>query len=333
MTGELRVVTLRGDFVESSHAVSVAVCTSDGHLRASSGSLGRVTVLRSAAKPFQALPILTDGAAERFAVSDDELALACASHNSERSQVALVASWLERIGCAESDLACGPHPPLSRELSIRGPDTPKADPAPRSPMSSNCSGKHTGMLTLAKHHGWELEGYNHRGHPVQERILETLSEFVDFPAGWIGQAVDGCAAVTFALPLTNAATGFARLVSWSDAAPKRVVKVMTTRPGLVAGHGRLCTDLMEAFPGKVLAKVGAEGVYGAALVDQGLGIALKVESGDWRACNVALLSVLEQLGLDLDGQSSLDRYRRIPVRNTRRHDVGLMEARGEIAIS
>jgi L-asparaginase II len=333
MTTEFRVVSLRGDFVESNHAVSVAVCSADGHLRASSGNLGRVTVLRSAAKPFQALPLLTDGAADQFDVSDDELALACASHNSDRSQVAVVKAWLERIGCSEADLACGPHPPLSRTLAIRGRDTPKPDPARRSRLSSNCSGKHTGMLTLATKHEWPTKGYHRRGHPVQDRLLEALSEFVDFPAGWIGQAVDGCAAVTFALPLTNAATGFARLVSWDDAAPRRVVKAMIGRPDLVAGHGRLCTDLMEAFPGKVLAKVGAEGVYGAALIEEGLGIALKVESGDWRACNMALLAVLEQLGLDLDGAPQLDRYRRVIVRNTRREHVGEMEARGEIAIS
>lgn len=333
MSSEFRVVSLRGDFVESSHSVSVAVCSPDGHLRASSGNLGRVTVLRSAAKPFQALPLVTDGAADQFGVSDEELALACASHNSDRSQVAIVAAWLERIGCTEAELACGPHPPLSRDLAIRGPDTPKADPAPRSPLSSNCSGKHTGMLTLAMHHDWERQGYNERGHPVQDRILESLSEFVEFPAGWIGQAVDGCAAVTFALPLTNAATGFARLVAWSDDAPRRVVRAMTARPDLVAGHGRLCTDLMRAFPGKVLAKVGAEGVYCAALIDEELGVALKVENGDWRACNVALLAVLEQLGLDLDSAPQLDRYRRLPVKNTRRKQVGVMEARGEIAIS
>lgn len=333
MTAEFRVVSVRGDFVESTHAVSLAVCSADGHLRASSGNLGRVTVLRSAAKPFQALPLLADGAADGFEVTDEEVALACASHNSERSQVAMVAAWLARIGCTEDDLACGPHPPLSRDLAIRGPDTPKADPAPRSPVASNCSGKHTGMLTQARHHGWDLPGYNERGHAVQERILETLSEYVDFPAGWIGQAVDGCAAVTFALPLTNAATGFARLVSWDDAAPRRIVRAMTERPDLVAGHGRLCTDLMRAFPGKVLAKVGAEGVYGAALIDEGLGIALKVEGGDWRACNVALLAVLEQLGLDLDSTPALDRYRRLPVKNTRRERVGFVEARGEIAIA
>jgi L-asparaginase II len=329
----LHVVCLRGSLIESSHAVSAAVCDADGALRAWTGDRERHTVLRSAAKPFQALPLLLDGAAERYGISDDELALACASHNSERSQVAIVERWLERIGLSEQDLACGPHPPLSRDLAIRGSDTPKPDPARRSPLSSNCSGKHTGMLTLARVHDWPTPDYNRAGHPAQARSLEVVSEYVGLPPDHIGQAVDGCAAVTFAMPLTAMATGFARLISRDDPEPRRVVHAMTSRPDLVAGHGRLCTDLMRAFPGRVLAKVGAEGVYGAALADTGLGVAVKVEDGNWRACNVALLAVLEQLGLDVPGVPALDRYRVLPVLNTRREEVGVIRAEGEIAFA
>ena len=327
----LRIVSFRDSLVESTNAVSVAVSHPDGAIHAWAGDPRRHTILRSAAKPFQALPLLLDGAADAFDVTDEEVALACASHNSDRSQVALVAHWLERIGLAEVHLACGPHAPLSRDLSIRGPDTPKPDPAPRSPLASNCSGKHTGMLTLAQHAGWPVEGYNREGHEVQRRIVEVLAEYVGLPPGEIGCAVDGCAAVTFAMPLTAMATGFARLVSRHEEAPARIVRAMTARPDLVAGHGRLCTDLMQAFPGRILAKVGADGVYGAAVIDRGLGIALKVEDGNWRACNVALLAVLEQLGLPVSDASQLDRYRILPVLNTRREQVGVMRAEGEIA--
>jgi L-asparaginase II len=327
----MRIVSTRGSLIESTNAVSVAVSDPQGRLRASCGDPERVTVLRSAAKPFQALPLLLDGAAERFGVSNEELALACASHNSERSQVAIVAGWLERIGCEESDLACGPHPPLSTELAVRGPETPAPDPAPPSPLASNCSGKHTGMLALARHHGWPTAGYNAAGHPVQDRILEVMSEYADLDPERIGQAVDGCTAVTFALPLRNMARSFARLVASRDPAPKRVVQAMVSRPDLVAGHGRLCTDLMAAYPGLVLAKVGADGVYGAALIDQGLGIALKVEDGNWRACNVALVAVLEQLGLAPPPSQVLARYATVPVRSTRRQDVGVMRAEGSLA--
>jgi L-asparaginase II len=327
----MRIISLRGTLLESTHALSVAVSDSAGRVTASCGDPERVTVLRSAAKPFQALPLLLDGAAERFGLSDEELALACASHNSERSQVAVVAAWLERIGCAESDLACGPHPPLSTELAVPDPDTPAPDPAPRSPLASNCSGKHTGMLTLARHHGWPTAGYNAAGHAVQDRILEVMSEYADVDPDAIGQAVDGCTAVTFGLPLRNMALSFARLVSSRDPAPRRVVHAMVSRPDLVAGHGRLCTDLMAGYPGLVLAKVGADGVYGAALIEQGLGIALKVEDGNWRACNVALIAVLEQLGLTPPPSRTLSRYATVPVRNTRGQDVGVMRAEGALA--
>jgi len=328
----MRIVSTRNLLIESTNAVSVAVCDARGTLAAWCGDPERVTVLRSAAKPFQALPLLLDGAAERFAVSDEELALACASHNSERSQVAVVAAWLERIGCLESDLACGPHPPLSRELAVRGPDTPEPDPAPRSPLASNCSGKHTGMLALARHHGWPTEGYNRSGHPVQDRILELMSEYAGLDSGSIGQAVDGCTAVTFGMPLRNMALAFARLVASQDPSPRRIVHAMVSRPDLVGGHGRLCTDLMTSYPGLVLAKVGADGVYGAALIGQGLGIALKVEDGNWKACNVALIAVLERIGLTPKPSDVLARYATVPIRNTRGQDVGIMNAEGELAL-
>ncbi len=327
----LHVVSTRGSLIESSHTVSVAVSDASGRLHAWCGDPDRVTVLRSAAKPFQALPLLLDGAAERFDVSNDELALACASHNSERSQVAIVAAWLARIGCDESDLACGPHPPLSTELSVRGPGTPRPDPAPQSPLASNCSGKHTGMLALARHHGWPTTGYNEAGHPVQDRILEVMAEYSGLEPAAIGQAVDGCTAVTFALPLRNMAQAFARLVASVHHAQRRVVHAMVSRPDLVGGQGRLCTAAMEVYPGRVLAKVGADGVYGAALVEEGLGIALKVEDGNWRACNVALVAALEQLGLTPPPSEILDRYATVPVRNTRGQEVGGMRAEGDLS--
>lgn len=328
----LSVQSLRGGLVESTHAASVAVVDTAGRVRAKSGEPSRVTIMRSAAKPFQALPLVQDGAAERFDVSNEELALACASHNSERRQVALVAAWLARIDCTEADLACGPHRPLSRDLAILDTEQQRAlDPAPQTPVASNCSGKHTGMLTLARHHGWETSGYNRRGHPVQDRLLAEMARLSGTPAEGIGQAVDGCAAVTFALPLSAMALGFARLGAQQEPAAARIVEAMVSHPDLVAGAGRLCTALMTAFPGRVIAKVGAEGVYGAALLDEGLGIALKVEDGNAWACNTALVAVLEQLGLEVASAPALRRFAEHPVLNTRRDQVGVMRATGTLA--
>lgn len=326
-----RITNLRSGIIESSHAVSVAVCRPDGSLVAQSGDPERFTVMRSSAKPFQALPLVLDGVVDRFGITDQELALACASHSSERNQVELVAAWLERMGCVEGDLACGPHRPLSKELAVRDFDSPsEPDLLPPSPLTSNCSGKHTGMLALAKHHGWDIARYNERGHPVQSRCREEVARFCGVAEAEVGEAVDGCSAVTFAVPLRAMATAFAKLVASHDAGPKAIVHAMTTNPYLVGGEGRLCTAAMEAYPGKLLTKVGAEGVYGAALIDRQLGIAIKVEDGSARAATVALVALLDQLDLDPSPSSLLPRFASLPILNTRREQVGLMQAEGEV---
>jgi len=288
--------------------------------------------MRSAAKPFQALPLVLDGAMERFGVSEEELALACASHNSERRQVDLVAAWLERIGCTPDDLACGPHTPLFKEMAVLLPGDPP-DPSPllpSSPLTSNCSGKHTGMLSLATHHGWDPAGYNRDGHPVQRRCAEELGRFAGVAPDAIGRAVDGCRAVTWVLPLRAMARAFAGIGASDEPAAKTVVRVMTTHPELVAGKGRLCTAVMAAYPGRVLAKVGAEGVYGAALLDRGLAIGIKVEDGNSWAAAVALVSILEQLDLDPPPSSLLSLFAERPILNTRAEPVGMMRAVGRL---
>lgn len=331
---ELLVRSYRGGILDSEHRVSAAVCRPDGTLVASAGNPHRVVITRSAAKPFQALPLVADGAAERFAVTDEELALACASHNSERRQVEIVARWLERIGCVEDDLACGPHRALIGDFSIPLGDTRPADEvelARPSRLASNCSGKHTGMLALALHRGWETAGYNLAGHPVQDRAGEVLAHYAGLAAGDLDQGVDGCGVVAFALPLRNMARAFAAIAADSADAPRRIVRAMTRYPEMVAGHRRLCTELMQAYPGRVLAKVGAEGVYGAALIDRGLGIAIKVEDGSSAAAMPALLSALQQLGLELTSGSQLERFVELALLNTRWETVGVMRAEGELS--
>jgi L-asparaginase II len=189
------------------------------------------------------------------------------------------------------------------------------------------------MLTLARHHEWRTAGYNRRGHPVQDRLLAEMARITGTPAEAIGQAVDGCAAVTFALPLRAMALGFAKLGAQTEPAEARIVDAMASHPDLVAGSGRLCTVLMTAFPGRVIAKVGAEGVYGAALLDKGLGIAVKVEDGNPWACNVALLAVLGQLGLEVGSKAVLQKFAELAILNTRRQEVGVMRAAGTLAIA
>src|SRR5216117_1748904 len=198
---------MRGTVLESRHRVHVAVVDASGKLVAQAGDPAYTTFWRSAAKPFQAVPLLEDGVAERFGLSRQDLALACASHSSEPAQVALVREFLQRIGCSERDLLCGPHRALSdavaRDYETRG--------VRLTAVYSNCSGKHAGMLALAKHHGWPTEFYTRIEHPVQQRCLEEVSRFTDVPTGEIGVAVDGCGVACFALPLRNMALAYTRL--------------------------------------------------------------------------------------------------------------------------
>lgn len=330
---ELRIEATRGDLVESVHLVSVAVADADGSLVAAAGDAELRTFWRSAAKPFQALPLVEDGAADAFGLTDEELALCCASHSSEPVHLALTDGFLHRIGCAESDLACGPHAPLGAAVAER---VARSGESP-TPRWSNCSGKHAGMLALARHHGWPTHGYERAGHPVQERILREVARWTGMAPGAIELAVDGCTAVCFGLPLHAMATAYARLAASNEPAVARVRAAMLAHPAIVAGEGRYCTDLMRALPGAVIAKVGAEGVYSAALIGAGLGVALKVQDGDMRSAPVALAAVLQQLcarhapalaaGL-LDGPAG--RYAEPAARNTRGEVTGVLRATGTL---
>lgn len=287
-TTSFRVEQRRGDRTESVHRVHVAVVDATGALVAHAGDPDLVTFWRSAAKPFQALPIVADGAAEHFGLDVRHLAIACASHSSEPAQVELVREFLARIGAAESDLQCGPHTPLSdvvaRNYRARGVEL--------TAVYSNCSGKHTGMLALARFHGWPTADYHRLQHPVQQRCLREVSRWTDLTEGAIGTGVDGCGVVCYALPVRRMALAYARLAN-ADVIPQ----VMLEHPELIAGEGRPCTEMMRAFPDRVITKVGAEGVYSGVLLRERLGVSLKVEDGHGLAAALAMASVLGQLGL------------------------------------
>lgn len=330
----LTVVRRRGRTPESTHTVSVAIADDTGAMVASAGNPTRVTLARSAAKPFQAVSLIEDGVVERFAMTDQELALACASHSSERRQVRMVDMLLHRMGFEESDLVCGPHEALAKSFAV--PPIGEADPedvrpAPPSRLASNCSGKHTGMLGLARVHGWEPTNYHAIGHPVQDRAKGVFATFTDVPTDDIVEAVDGCGVAAFGVPLDRLAFAFARLGTGHGDAANRIVHAMTRCPEFVAGERRSCTEVMREFPGQVIAKVGAEGVYGAALPEKGLGLALKVEDGNAKAAMVALISVLDALGFEASSRQRIAPFARMPITNTRGEGVGVIEPHGELA--
>src|SRR5437870_9775424 len=262
----VRVEQVRGGVVETLHVVHVAVVDAAGTLVARVGDPDLVTFWRSAAKPFQALPLAADGVLERFAMTTEQLALCCASHSSEPQHVAIVRDLLRKIECSERDLLCGPHPPLSesvaRDYASRG--------VRLTAVYSNCSGKHAGMLALARHHGWPTEFYTRVAQPVQQRCLEEVSRWTDLPKHEIQTAVDGCGVVCYGLPLRNMAGAYARLgnaefgmrnekfqeplrdaidLSQQFRIPHsafRLVEAMLRHPGLIAGAGRPCPGLDRA---------------------------------------------------------------------------------------
>jgi L-asparaginase II len=328
---QLTVVAHRGSHVESRHRVHVAVVDTAGTLVAHAGDAAFPTFLRSSAKPFQAWPLVADGAADACGASPEELALACASHNAEPVHVAAVTAWLGRLGLDESALACGPHRPLWRDLAVRLPDDPEPAAVPRSPVASNCSGKHTGMLALARHRQWPTHAYHALTHPVQLRARAAVAHWASVEPDSLREAVDGCGVACFQLPLRAMATAFARFGASEDAAAVRIAGAMTAHPYLVGGVGRLDTALITAGRGSVLSKVGADGVYGVALRDRGLGVAIKVEDGHARAAMVTLVAVLRQLEVPAAADPGLERFAGFTLTNTRGEAVGTLGADGAVA--
>ncbi len=319
----------RGEILESRHRVHAAICDADGRLVAAAGDPGLVTFWRSAAKFFQAIPLVADGGADALGVTDAELALACASHNGEPRHRELAASILAKAGCGPDDLVCGPHASLSdavaRAMQERGETLTR--------LHSNCSGKHAAMLAQARHHGWPMATYADHGHPLQQRCLEEVARWSGERAGAIGTAVDGCGVVCFALQLRAMALAYARLgarrlggpgAEGREAAADRHLRAVVAEPFLLAGTGRFCTELLRVSGGRVIAKVGAQGVYCATVPEQGIGVAVKVEDGDGKASVAALAAVLDQLAPGLAPVTA--DWTTPPVRNTRGATVGRMEA-------
>ncbi|HEX6144494.1 MAG TPA: asparaginase [Geminicoccaceae bacterium] len=295
----LEVEVRRGGCVESRHRVRFAVARSDGAIVRSGGDIRAPVFPRSAIKPLQAVPLVESGAADRFGLGEVELALACASHSGQPEHVSAVGSWLSKIGCSADDLQCGAHLPYDEESAhrlIQAGERPGA-------LHNNCSGKHAGMLALARHLGAPLRGYVEPDHPVQRAVAEVLQSFCDQPQ-LPAPGIDGCGVPTWPVPLGGLAIAAARIASPAglpDArrdAVRRLVAAMRSHPNLVAGERRPCTRIMRALP-EVVVKTGAEGVYFAALPARRLGLALKVEDGATRAAVAALMHLLRLVGVDL----------------------------------
>ncbi len=311
--------------VESRHAAACAVVAADGTVEHAWGDVERAIFPRSAIKPIQVLPLLETGAAEAFSLSDAEISLACASHNSEARHIETVSALLERVGLTTDALECGPQISTNEQVKL---ETVRGG-GEASRLRNNCSGKHAGFLTTAVHMGEHTAGYIGREHPVQQRVFQTISEMCEIDVAAALEGIDGCSIPALALPLSSLAHGMARLAAPAglgavrEAACKRVVQAIAAEPFMMAGSGRFCTAINGAMRGKAVVKTGAEGVMMAAVPAMGLGVALKIDDGAGRANGVAMAAVLRKLGvLDDPATVSIADYVRAPVRDLNNRLIG-----------
>ncbi len=333
MQSEILAQVIRGETVESIHRGHIFVVDGEGNAVASVGDPSTVTYFRSAAKPFQALPFITSGAADAFGFTEDEIAMSIASHSGEKMHVERVARMLDRIGMAESDLHCGAHAPFyatEAERMIREVETPTQ-------LHNNCSGKHAAMLALAKHIDADIATYELSESRIQKRILRCVSDFTGIAETEIGQGIDGCCVPNFAVSVAAMAKSFVNLVFPLNFHPavqeatSRIIHAMMRHPELIGGTDRLDTMLMKAAPGKIISKVGADGVWLCGVLPsdkypRGLGIALKVEDGDdHRGRPVIAVDILKQLDILVD--TALPDLSPMPIKNRRGDIVGRVEPR------
>ncbi len=334
----------RGQIVESVHFGAIAVVDSHGKLLYSYGDPQTVAFLRSSAKPFQALPFFERGGPQEFGLTQKEQALICASHEGSEEHMRTVESIQAKAGIHESDLKCGVHmpgDPAAYKALIGRHEAP-------TPNRNNCSGKHSGMLAHAKMRNLPLDSYLDIQHPIQQDILSGFAEMCNYPRDKVELGVDGCSAPNFAVPIYNAALGFAHLCDPQGmteqrvAACRAITSAMTTHPEMVSGHEEFDCRLMETAKGRIVCKRGAEGYQAIGLMpgvlgagSPGAGIVFKVSDGDptFRNINIepmnrvrpaVTLEILRQLVALSDAQlKELAKFGpALPVKNHRGIVVG-----------
>ena len=339
----------RGGIVEARHRGHIVQVGSGGAIERLLGDPEVVVTLRSAVKPFAALPVLESGAADAFELSPEELALLTASHSGEDLHVRTLQAVFRRAGISQSLLACGSQGAPLDELTAR---RLARDGEQIGPARHMCSGMHAGSLLLSKHAGWSLEDYWRPEHPSQVAVREAVARVFGVRPDALVTAVDGCGVLTYAFPLVDVARAYALLADPSSApdAARRAVAPALTRirdamlaaPELVAGNrDRLDTALMKALPGRLVAKSGSEALQGLALLpgsrgprSAAAGMACKIEDGDGRrrAGRAATVEALRQVGLLSDADlRRLGPYHRPVVRDPRGAIVGESTPRFELA--
>ena len=327
MANPILVEVTRGAVVESVHRGAVAVYDADGKAVLEIGDTAQRVFPRSAVKAIQALPFVESGAADAYGFGNRELALACASHSGEPEHVELARAMLAKAGLDAGALECGAHWPSSHQATI---DLARTGGRPNA-LHNNCSGKHAGFLCTCRHLGLDHRGYVAADHREQEMVREAMEAITGAKHDVEYRGIDGCSIPTYAVPLKSLALGFARMVSGQGlgpqraAAAKRLMSACMAEPFLVAGTGRADVALMQAAPGRIFVKTGAEGVYCAALPELGLGIALKCDDGAGRGAEAIVASILARLlKADMELSSKLVEIAARPVESRVGAKVGTL---------
>lgn len=296
----LNIEVLRGSHIESCHEVHISIVTHQKGETVTFGDPEFNVFPRSSIKPIQAIPLIVTGAAQKFQVTPEELALACASHWGEIIHVNLVTAWLQRMGLSSEDLECGAHPPMNQQAAL---DLIKKNETP-SAVHNNCSGKHTGMLATALHLGESLKNYVTFHHPVQSRVTQVLERFSNFEIPERQFGIDGCSIPSPIIPLQKMALALCEFGRPSSRIPDKeaqacheIYQAFTKHPELTSGTGQFCSNMMTELKGLALIKGGAEGVMAVSIPKLEMGMALKALDGAQRGVELATSFLLHKLGL------------------------------------
>jgi L-asparaginase II len=324
----------RGGLIESRHRGAVVVVDADAATVLAVGDVAKPIFPRSAVKPLQALPLVESGASELYALGDEELALACASHSGEPAHVEVVTRMLSKAGLDASALACGTHWPSSQTSAFA---LARAGASP-SALHNNCSGKHAGFLCVARAMGVDHAGYWQPDHAVQRSVRAVLEDLTGAALSNDCRAVDGCSVPTWAIPLANLARAFARFGSGHGLERERARAAAQLRtacarkPWHVAGTGRFCSEIMGLLGPRVLVKTGAEGVFCAALPQLALGIAIKCDDGAGRAAEAIIAALVARFVLVDDAERAILASSAGPtLRNWNGIEVGSLQVSDAIA--
>lgn len=332
--GEIVARVMRGDTAEAIHCASIVVVDKNGEITHSLGDPNFVTMARSSIKPFQLMPLILSGAADKYDFSPEQLAIMSGSHTGSDRHREIVLSNLAAAGNKPDDLKCGYHWPLGMQQKREYPNAGED----KDPTRHNCSGKHSGFLALSRFLGEDTSTYLDPESKTQKQVIKALSDYCEFPEEKMGRGIDGCSAPNFSMPLNNYALGFKKLASTEGEsaeivqAIERIRKAILSYPEMVSGEGRFDLDFMRSIPNNIVCKIGAESVEAFGLSDPPIGVAIKIHDGSTRALGAVCIEVLRQLDVlrSPADHESLAKHVKPEVRNARNLFTGTIDVGFEL---